>query len=101
MNGSMLNRDACQARVKSGCIIFLSLFENQLASHHAASAPQPECSGTAYSSSSRGCLSHESSLVRAHWELNTFASVLLLSLEIWEQPPGHAVFWICYVIPRS
>lgn len=98
----MLNTDACQARVKPGCIILLSPVENQFGSHHTASAAQPGCSGTIHSSPSRSCLSHKSWVraAPAHWELNPFASVLLLSLERWEQPPGNAVFWICYIIPR-
>lgn len=77
----MLNTDACQARVKSGCIVFSSPFENHFVLHHAVSAPHTECSSTNPAEQTGAAFP------RAHWVLNPFVSVcLLLYLNIWEQP---------------
>lgn len=79
----MLNADACQARMKSGCIIFSSPLENQFVLHHSPSAPQLEFSGA----SSRGVelgLPFPGILREAHTGLyfKPFVSVCLLYLNI-------------------
>lgn len=96
----MLNTDAYQAGVKQG-VYFSSPFEEQCALHHAAFAPQPECSGTSSSWADWGCLSQEFSGrdALAQWVLNAFVSVCLLYLNMQEQPQlmqylGYVMFYI-------
>lgn len=96
----MLNTDACQARVKSRCIIFSRPLENQFALHHVASAPSLNAQ-VPFTADQIGVAFRTNPQRGLHWHAGslTFLPVLLLSLEIWEQPPGNAVFWICYIIP--